>query len=67
MLWEKSQKLLRLQRDFATSQFLNKGIFLGELLLVQPSVEVVGGKGEIKVNNLAALFADNKTLLSDIF
>ena len=44
MLWEKNQKLLRLQRDFATSQFLNKGIFLGELLLVQPSVEVVGGK-----------------------
>ena len=26
-----------------------------------------GEKGEIKVNNLAALFADNKTLLSDIF
>ena len=44
MLWEKNQKLLGLQRDFATSQFLNKGIFLGELLLVQPSVEVVGGK-----------------------
>ena len=45
MLWEKNQKLLGLQRDFATSQFLNKGIFLGELLLVlQTSVEVVGGK-----------------------
>ena len=44
MLWEKNQKLLRLQRDFATSQFLNKGIFLGELLLVQPNVEVAGGK-----------------------
>ena len=49
MLWEKNQKLLGLQRDFATSQFLNKGIFLGELLLVQPSVEVVGGKkGKLK-------------------
>ena len=45
MLWEKNQKLLGLQRDFATSQFLNKGIFLGELLLVlQTSVEAVGGK-----------------------
>ena len=44
MLWEKNQKLLGLQRDFATSQFLNKGFFLGELLLVQPSVEAVGGK-----------------------
>ena len=45
MLWEKNQKLLRLQRDFATSQLLNKGIFLGELLLVlQTSVEAVGGK-----------------------
>ena len=44
MLWEKNQKLLGLQRDFATSQFLNKGIFLGELLLVQPNVEVAGGK-----------------------
>ena len=42
-----TKKLLRVQRDFATSQFLNKGIFLGDLCTTSKG----GRKGEIKVNN----------------
>ena len=60
-------KALRFTKGFCNVAISKQRNFLGELLLVQPNVEVVGGKGEIKVNNLAALFADNKTLLSDIF